>query len=168
MPRPRRVKPLKSVERKMFIYSEGKKTEPHYIDGYLSDNYKGNPLFDFIKVEDIKQNTPNSLIKSIIEAQKIHQSNDIHWVSYDREHKDKITDNEHSKVMSLARKNNINIAFSSVCIEQWILLHFIQSTAPYSCCDDLLANSPLKQELKKIGVVGYNSSFGVQIDYVSG
>ena len=171
MPKPRRVKRLKSVTPKMFIYSEGEKTEPDYIKGYLSDKYKGSALVDFIEIEDIKQNTPNSLIKRIITEKRTHQDNDIHWVSYDREHKDKITDTQHSKAMNLAKQNSIKIAFSSVCIEQWILLHFIQSTAPYSCCDDLIDNSPLKQELRNIGVVGYNKAdhlYEELKDYVAG
>ncbi|HDS5485175.1 TPA: RloB domain-containing protein, partial [Enterobacter chengduensis] len=51
--------------------------------------------------------------------------------------------------------NGINIAFSNVCFELWLLQHFDYRNRPYTCCDDLLRNSPLKADLLKVGVKNY-------------
>ena len=40
----------------------------------------------------------------------------------------------------------IHIAISNICFEVWLLLHFQETVAHYSSCDDLLKRSSLKKK----------------------
>ena len=156
MPKPRNKK-VKRVESKLWIYNEGSQTEINYLNGYIQDKHSGNRLIEFVDIKDVRQNTPESLVKRIIKDKKDenHLSNDIHWVAYDREAVSKYSNLLHAQALVRAESNKINVALTNVCIEQWLLLHFSYSTTSYSSCDDLLRNSPLKKNLRQIGIDKY-------------
>lgn len=148
-------KKILTPKRKMYIYCEGLKTEPFYIRDYIEE-FKPD-IADVFEIPPTRKNTPVQLVEEAIAKKNSKSSgpDDVFWVVYDRESVAKYPSRLHHKAWGMAERNNINIAFSNICFELWILLHFVNTTSPYSCCDDLLANSPLKECLKKIGVQKY-------------
>ncbi|WP_413522643.1 RloB family protein [Photobacterium phosphoreum] len=158
----------KSIHPKIYIYCEGTETERNYLAGYISHRYQGYSLVQFIEIPKIKQNTPKSIVKRIISDIKDdgHLQGDIHWAIYDRESKAKIQDKEHLEALQLAKANNINVVFSSVCIEQWFIYHFVYSKAAYTSCSNLLSESPLKQKLKDVGLHKYDKAEPEIYDYL--
>jgi hypothetical protein len=150
-------KKLKPV---LHIFCEGEKTEPNYINGYVQNRHPTNRLLKVIKVEKTKKNTPVQLVQEAIKLKndKSTPDEDICWVVYDREAVSKYTDKLHQESLDKARSKNINVALTNVCFEVWLILHFSELTASYSSFSDLIKNSILKDELKKIGVDDYDKA----------
>ena len=69
------------------------------------------------------------------------------WVVYDRESMVKYSPELHDQARSKATSKGINIAFSNVCFEVWILLHFLPTAAPYDSYDDLRTRSRLREHI---------------------
>lgn len=139
------------------IFCEGEKTEPYYIKGYVTHNYSDKR--NIILVEDTNKNTPIQLVEVAVEHKAIGNKGDVYWVVFDREAVTKYSHELHLKAKALAKNNNIEIAFSNVCFEFWLLLHLQYSTASYESCDDLLHRSQLKPLLKKKGVNDYDKGY---------
>ena len=135
------------------IFCEGEKTEPLYIKGYI--NCFHSEKRNIIVIEDSNKNTPVELVELAVDAKKSGNPADVIWVVFDRESEAKYTNERHAQARDMAQSNNIEIAFSNVCFEYWLLLHFVYTTAAYTSCDDLLRNSELKTELRKIGINDY-------------
>lgn len=156
MPKKRKGKG-KLLKPKLHIFCEGKKTEPIYLTSYLDRFHPNNRL---IQIEKTNKNTPVELIEVAIKlkSDKDTPSNDRFWVVYDRESTSKYSDALHQKAIDNAKQNNIQIAFSNVCFEVWILLHFTKNTAPYSSFNNLLKNSKLNDYVKQLGLKKYNKS----------
>lgn len=156
-PRPSRERP---VPRKMHIYCEGEKTEPNYLKGYLS-SLNDQALRDVVKIEDTTKNTPRQLVQEAVNSKNSgnYPDGDVFWVVYDRESKHKYSDHIHDQAFTLAQDNNVNIAISNVCFEQWIIFHFVNSDAAYSSYDDLLSNSCLKSRIKAITGQNYDKGY---------
>ncbi|MGK0291396.1 MAG: hypothetical protein ACI86H_002864 [bacterium] len=154
MPKKRGVsnKPVKQILR---IYCEGKKTEPNYLNRY-KENYLENRRVK-VKVEPTKKITPEQLVDEAIKKKKDKNilKSDPFWVVYDRESRNQYTDEYHQKVLAKAKKNQINIALTNVCFEVWILLHFVDVSASYSNCNDLIKSNLFKKELEKRGISDY-------------
>lgn len=157
MPKPRGAanKPVKPI---LHIFCEGEKTEPNYLNGYLGKFHSGNRRLNVIKVEKTKKNTPVQLVNEAIKKKKASISSDCFWVIYDRESPLKYPDSLHKNAFDKADSKQINIAITNVCFEVWLLLHFVEVSAPYINCDDLLKNSPLKTKLKENGITKYEKS----------
>lgn len=139
------------VLRRLHIYCEGKKTEPNYLRSYIQDRF-GDRLRDVVVVEDAKTNTPIQLVKEALKWKSSgnHPEGDTYWVVYDRESPAKYKDSLHDEAFKLAADHEINIALTNVCFEYWLILHFISSDAPYSCYDELIAKSCLKDQIRKL------------------
>ena len=70
----------------------------------------------------------------ITHLKKIRESaHDIMWAVFDHDGYAK-----HAEAFSRARENDIKIAFSSICFEYWILLHYKKTTRAFSRCGDLI------------------------------
>lgn len=158
MPKQRNVT-RKFPKPKFHILCEGEKTEPNYLDYYLSlfhGNWANRIL---IKVEEVEENEPISLIKRAIQIKKeARHKEDVFWCVYDRESPTKYEDSRHMKAYEYARKNEINIALSNVCFEVWVLLHRQNYCGAYSNYDDLRKRSNLKTLFK-----GYDKNY--QFDF---
>lgn len=144
------------------IFCEGEKTEPYYIRGYI--DYYHSEQKNILLVEDTKKNTPVQLVEAAIDHKKTTTKDDIYWVVFDRESASKYPDKLHHKAKTLANKNNIEIAFSNVCFEFWLLLHMEYSTGSYNSCTDLLRNSRLKSLLKDRGIKDYDKGYALLFD----
>ena len=145
--------PLKPV---CHIYCEGE-TEGIYFEKYIDRFHSGSRQ---LKLEPTNKNTPQALVDEAIEAKnnKKFPSHDTYWVVYDREGVAKYSASRHQQARSKALSNGINIAFSNVCFEVWLLLHFTTVTAPYTSCDNFLSQSPFKPELAKRGITTYDKT----------
>lgn len=139
------------------IFCEGAKTEPYYIKNYVSHFHSENR--NIILVEDTNKNTPVQLVEVAAEDKAKGNKNDVYWVVFDRESVTKYPHSLHLKARTIAKKHNIEIAFSNVCFEYWLLLHLTYTTASYDSCNDLLNNSKFKLLLKKKGIDDYDKGF---------
>lgn len=158
MPKPRKSsenKPLK----KLTIFCEGEKTEPNYINGYI-DDLDSQDRKSVVQISPTRKNTAVQLVDEAIKAKKSSKSlpNDEFWVVYDREAEAKYEEEFHARAYKKAGANGINVAICNVCFEYWILLHLINTDAPYSSFDDLRRNSSLVEEMKKLSGSDYNKS----------
>lgn len=145
----------RKVPNVLYIFCEGEKTEPNYINYYL-DKVCGVKR-RAIRVEPTKKNTPVQLVEEAISYKQSGSSSegDCFWVVYDRESEAKYSDSLHSKALKLAEKNGIRVALSNVCFEIWVLLHFVNNTAAFTNCSNLLKDRRFKDALKTIGVDCY-------------
>lgn len=161
MPKPKNHK-KKSVKPTLRVFCEGEKTEPLYINAFidsLPSSIFGKPI-----VEKTNKNTPVQLVEAAIKHKEINETNDIYWVVYDRESEQKYPHSLHLEARQKAKSHDINIAFSNVCFEYWLLLHFNYTTASYNSCDDLLKNSDLKELLRTVGIAKYDKGMAVVFD----
>lgn len=107
-----------------FILCEGAETEPNY--------FKSFPVDKKVIILDIKGKgkTHNSLVQEAIklkeDPEEYDPETDQIWCVFDR---DKDRKNPRDKqsfnaAIEMAKKNNINIAYSNDAFELWYLLHF--------------------------------------------
>jgi len=138
MPKERRNQ-NRDVRKRILIICEGKRTEPLYFKGIKSDTRSAGLN---IKVMDRPKNSGLELVEYAIElkdaAVKDNNEYDSVWVVLD---KDSYTQFE--ETFSIAGKNNIKIAFSSVSFELWYLLHYKYTTRPWR------NSSEVEKELRK-------------------
>lgn len=168
MPKPKgaRNRQLKPV---LHIFCEGAKTERNYFNGYLDKFHPTNRRLKVIKVEKTKKNTPVQLVEEALDRKKEKDIPDIDvfWVVYDREATTKYPNKLHQQAFDKASSQSINIALTNVCFEVWILLHFIDVTASYTSCANLLRNSPLKAKLKENSILRYEKADRKVFDVIS-
>ncbi|WFS63964.1 RloB family protein [Pseudodesulfovibrio thermohalotolerans] len=134
MARPRK-KATRPIFPSIFIFCEGKKTEPNYFRALINSlNFPG----ELAKVKVIDSDKTN-LVGLVNEAKELKKNNrygivdDEYWIVVD---KDGYT--MHAQGFDQALANSFNIAFSSVCFEFWILCHFTYTTAQKAKCEKLI------------------------------
>lgn len=133
MPKKRPKSGTRSVQWRLLILCEGAKdrSESAYFKALINDRRNPDHRLE-VKVVDTKKNTARELVKI---AKKLKETDrDQIWVVFD---KDGYT--LHAQAFDEAKANGINIAFSSICFEYWILLHFGYTTRPFVNCDELIA-----------------------------
>ncbi|WP_313055324.1 RloB family protein [Atlantibacter hermannii] len=145
----------KKIQNKMYIFCEGTKTEPQYLEAFIEDRVKQKSKV--IKIPPTKKNTPVQLVDEAIDKKKSKETidGDVFWVVYDRESVSKYSKKLHCEAYAKAQKHGIRVALSNVCFEFWVLLHFEYTTSHYTCFDNLMAESNLKQYLKGVGIGKY-------------
>lgn len=131
MPKKRKKPGTQKVENRFFLLCEGQpgKSEYLYYQKLIRDLNLPKHKVEVILVP-IKKNTGRELVKEAIKLKQIHS--DIAWVAYD---KDGYT--KHPETFALADQKKINIAFSSICFEFWILLHYEYTSKSFVNCADL-------------------------------
>ncbi|MDR2762230.1 MAG: RloB family protein [Planctomycetaceae bacterium] len=111
-----------------FIFCNGKVTEMKYFTELVKDLAGNNIRSQFLTVEFV-----NKAPKQIVEHARDYvnkykrsytENNDIVWVVFDQ---DDFGEN-YSTAISLAQQSHINVAYSNVCFELWLLLHFQEQT----------------------------------------
>lgn len=162
MPRKKATKATRAVLPVFRIFCEGEKTEPLYIKGYI--NHFHSEKRNILVVEKTNKNTPVQLVEVAIEAKKNGNTDDIVWVVFDREAVSKYSHELHAQARQKADSNGIEIAFSNVCFEYWILLHFKFTAACYSSCGNLLKDSSLKADIKTVGINDYDKGLAILFD----
>lgn len=155
MPKNRKNKRKRTYNKKINIICEGakNKSESAYFKALIRDcRFDTNSVH--IEVLDTEINTGLELVKvakTLLKKNKKFQDIDEYWVVYD---KDKYT--KHPHTFDEAYKSGINIAFSSICFEVWILLHYEFTTRPFEKGDDLIHY--MKKEKKYINYEKANAS----------
>lgn len=141
----RRGSARRSLRPRLHIFCEGEKTEPNYLRGYIERNFLGTKL---APVRETSKNTPVQLVEEAIKEKNNNPPGDLFWVVFDREAENKYTDALHNEARNKAKAAGVKIAFSNVCFEVWILLHFQANVAAYSSFSSLWRLSNLKDHIK--------------------
>lgn len=114
------------------IYTEGEKTEINYVKSYIKDYLKqAGHIGHAVIVVQPDDYSPYGLLQAAIND-KDRLANDQIWLVFDCDGHD-----NKAKTFAEAKNKNINIAYSSICFETWILLHFKYTTKPFNCCDEI-------------------------------
>ncbi len=137
MPRKRKTD-TRWLKPRILILCEGEKTEPLYFKGLRADpGYSGLASVEIV-VQDEEKNTARELVERAIElrteANKERNPYAEVWVVVDR---DGYT--LHAQAFDQAAANTIFIAFSSICFEYWLVLHFKETTRAFAKCNDCIA-----------------------------
>ena len=153
MPKIRKIK--KSLRPVFYIFCEGTKTEPFYLDHYIKQHcsffrsiqIKRIKLDNIVKIFKNTKTDPISLVTLAIKQKNSSSSSKIdkYWCVYDREARNEVPDKIHIQAFEDAEKNDIKVAFSNVCFEVWLLLHKQNTCAQYVSCNDLFKKSALTQ-----------------------
>ncbi len=119
------------------IYTEGQETEPNYVKGYIDDYLRQKGFFGYrIIARKPKDHSPYGLLTA---AKAEMEEGDEVWLIFDRDDHKKIP-----QTFAEAKNANIKIAFSSICFEIWILMHFEYTTRHYTCYEELKSDKLLK------------------------
>ncbi|MGY6709210.1 MAG: RloB family protein [Rhizobiaceae bacterium] len=143
--KPSKLKPLKTLR----IFCEGERTEPNYLRGYIA-TVENRSRKSVVEVQKTRKNTAVQLVEEAINMKRSSGSlpGDEFWVVYDRESVSKYSDDLHAKARAKAEKEGINIALCNVCFEYWLLIHLVDTDAPFESYDDLIGNSALRAQMK--------------------
>lgn len=116
-PLKRRTKNRGEPPKSILIVCEGEKTEPNYFRAFRLSSA-------VVRVEGCGANTV-SLVKKVIEIRKKAKADDEIfdqvWCVFDR---DSFPLQNFNEAIALARRENINVAYSNEAFELWYLLHF--------------------------------------------
>lgn len=127
----------------IFIACEGKNTEPLYFEKIkeikeCDDFYS----FSLTVYPDRNEDKPKSdaigLINEAIE--RINEFDEL-WVVFD---KDGYT--KHKEAFELAKSNGINVCFSSISFETWVLLHFELNSNPFEKSANIINDKFINNE----------------------
>lgn len=114
----------------VFIACEGSNTEPLYFEK-LNEIMEEEDNYPFaITVypdKELDKNPKTDAIGLVNVAIDCKEDFDELWVVFD---KDGYT--KHKEAFELAKENNINVAFSSISFESWVLLHFERSNMSFA------------------------------------
>ena len=114
----------------VFIACEGSNTEPLYFEK-LNEIMEEEDNYPFaITVypdKELDKNPKTDAIGLVNVAIDCKEDFDELWVVFD---KDGYT--KHKEAFELAKENNINVAFSSISFESWVLLHFERSNISFA------------------------------------
>ncbi len=126
----------------VLIVCEGSKMEINYFNG-LINHLKLSTVN--IQMLDIKQTTPDSLFR---EAKGLYQDAKRKGNSYDKVYcifdKDRHAKYQETKD-NIEQAKNFYVAFSEPCFEYWLLLHYENTTKPFTCFDELKKDKMFKK-----------------------
>ncbi len=134
----RRRKPrLRKPKKLLYIICEGK-TEVNYFSG-LFNSKPSNREFYHSTIYQPKDHSPLGIVNEAIEEKmsaktnKIPSSDLIIWGVFDKD-----CHNNLPEAFNKARNKRIEIAFSSISFEYWILLHYTTTTKAFHDCWELI------------------------------
>lgn len=134
----------RKLKHTIFIACEGKNTEPLYFENIKEieedkDDYPFSITIYPDRDHDVNPKTDAlGLVTVAIEAN--NEYNEV-WVVFD---KDGYT--KHKEAFELARKNNVQIAFSSISFETWILFHFERNQTQFLKSANIISNKFVNNE----------------------
>jgi hypothetical protein len=118
----------------IFIACEGRNTEPLYFESIAEEIEDEGNLVVTIYPDRSHQNPKTEALGLIREAQSRGDEFDELWVVFDKNGYTK-----HAEAFALAEGNahrkKVNIAFSSIAFEHWLLLHFEKCATPFAKSD---------------------------------
>lgn len=134
MPKKRKQPGTREIEKRLLIFCEGAKdkSEDAYLRVFISKRNLPMNLVD-IRVIATSKNTGKELVRLAKSFRKKEYKNDSLWVVYDKDGYSK-----HPQTFDEARTSNINIVFSSISFEFWILLHFEYTTRAFGKSEEII------------------------------
>lgn len=122
--------------KRVLILCEGQ-SEQIYIDGYKSEDVNKRRLARVdVEIYQPKDYSPHGLLteakRKVKEAKKDKMPYDKVWIVFDKDGHANVP-----QTFEEARVVGINIAFSAVCFEIWILLHFERTSRAFQSCDEV-------------------------------
>jgi len=127
----------RSANKRILILCEGI-TEKYYFEAMKDDDELKKKLTSVTAdVVNAKNTSPLDIYieatKRVKEAKREGNAYSFVWLVFDH-------DNEANRkeAYDKAKKDNFNIAFSSICFEVWYLLHFTFSTRAFPICEDVI------------------------------
>jgi hypothetical protein len=136
----------KPVRKRLFIVCEGEKTERYYFEEFIKTcGFRGVQVQ--VKVVKSKRTTPCELINSAIkkcstDAKSRKSLEDQIWVVYDKDGYSK-----HCDAWNLAQSKGVEVAFSSISFEFWVLLHFENTAKAYKKSEEIIKHLNKKKYL---------------------
>lgn len=112
------------------------KTEYNYFTNFIDDSNIHTKLVE-VKVLPTKKNTPKELI-NFLKTKREAKSDEL-WAVFDHDAHPNLGD-----AFNNAQTNNIRIVFSNIAFEYWVLLHFEDTSRPFSKSRDIIGY--LKQQ----------------------
>lgn len=123
----------KNIKRSLFILTEGQTEEAYFsrIKEIMGDEdeWKYSVTVEVREIIDGSKQDPVGMVK---EAKKSVKDYSEVWVVFD---KDRERDYENIVAIELAKKSKINVAFSSISFEVWVLLHFERNITAFQRSD---------------------------------
>lgn len=119
------------------LFCEGLKTEPNYFNGYFKAKGFKQPNI----ASKPKNHDPKGVAKAAKEAYihakkvlKIPENKIFIWAVFDRDGHVGIPE-----AINWLSDTPIGIAFSNVCFEYWILLHYENAARSFRNCDEIIS-----------------------------
>lgn len=133
------------MNKKILILVEGENTEVRYFQSFKKiEKYRRNLAGLDIEIYKPKDHSPKGLLKEakkkIDELRSIKLKYEKIWIVLDKDGHFGVPETfEETRVWNQRNKNSIiEIAFSHICFERWILLHFEKSARPFMNCDEII------------------------------
>jgi hypothetical protein len=123
--------------KRVLILCEGQ-SEQIYIKGYKSEDVNKRRLAKVdVEIYQPKNYSPRGLLteakQKAREAKREGMPYDKIWIVFDRDGHANVP-----QTFEEARIAKINIAFSAVCFEVWIVLHFEKTNRTFQNCEDVI------------------------------
>ncbi len=156
---------VKQLKPRILILVEGIETEVKYFNAFKkSDKFKRNLDAVNIDIYKPKDHSPKGIATEA--KHKIKFANNEKypyqefWLVLDRDKHSKIAETFNEVLThNNNKKIKIHIAFSNICFEYWILLHFDQTSRPFNRCDENKNHEPnVIAYIKKNHEPNYNKS----------
>lgn len=136
---------LHTEKKTLYIYCEGKVTEPKYFDAI-----KRELRLSEIHVEPVgKAMATITLVEEALKQKGLGNLDDEFWVVFDKDdHPD------FNKAIERAESEGIQVAYSNECFELWFILHFeyLQNALGRGAFKDKLTKSLGQEYLKNMDV----------------
>jgi hypothetical protein len=140
----RKAGKLKRLQKRILILCEGE-TEKIYLDSIKSELNRETQRSIEINIKKAKCSEPASIIKEALTKQKVakqeKQPYDNIWLVFDDDNRPNI-----DTLFAKAQKEGFSIAYSSISIELWFILHFERVAKDFNSASE--AESYLKKYLK--------------------
>jgi RloB-like protein len=125
-------RPKIAILKKGLILCEGE-TEANYFNGLVSDHSHRRKFASIgVEIYKPKNHSPKGLLKEaknkIRAAKKQGDPYDFAWIVFDKDGHESIPETFHE---AAAFKPPIKVAFTAICFEYFILLHFVKTTKAF-------------------------------------
>jgi hypothetical protein len=105
-----------------------------------------------IDIRKSKYSNCEGLVKQAIEekkkAKRAEPKFDSIWVVFDNDRQESKKTGSLSRAFEMAKANQINIVYSSICWEFWYLLHIEYTSRQFESCDQLLSYLKTKTDFE--------------------
>lgn len=127
------MKKNKTTKRTVYILTEGDTEEAYF--SRIGEIVGADTDWEYsvtVEVREIIKGSKTDPINIVKEAKKSKSDYDEVWVVFD---KDRDRDDKNEAAFKIAAKAKINVAFSSISFEHWLILHFEKSTFAFQRSD---------------------------------